>query len=151
MCDSCKDKVIKLIERANVNWKKEVQHLHWIGNSATKWKFLPWTHEIPPWGGIDPRYSCTVGNHWFGSWPSGIWMDDDTKRSSRTFFIKKLQCCHLEIKKKQKWIQHGTFHPLVLSKNWWLALLKVNCCSCGRLNCYSATVSLCSSRASNHI
>ena len=25
-----------------------------------KWKFLPWTHEIPPWGGIPPRLG-TIG------------------------------------------------------------------------------------------
>jgi len=22
--------------------------VHWIGNLTAKWKFLPWTHEIPP-------------------------------------------------------------------------------------------------------
>jgi len=25
-----------------------------------KWKFLPWTHEIPPWGGIPPRLGTTA-------------------------------------------------------------------------------------------
>jgi len=25
-------------------------------NLNLKWKFLPWTHEIPPWGGIPPSW-----------------------------------------------------------------------------------------------
>ena len=32
---------------------------HWIGNLTAKWKFLPWTHEIPPWRGIPPRLGTT--------------------------------------------------------------------------------------------
>jgi len=51
--------VIQIIERANVNLKKEAQHLQWICSLATKWKFLPWSHEIPPWGGIPPRLGTT--------------------------------------------------------------------------------------------
>jgi len=31
-----------------------------IGNLNRKWKFLPWTHEIPLWGGIPPRLG-TIG------------------------------------------------------------------------------------------
>jgi len=38
---------------------KKVQHLQWTGSLIMKWKFLPWTHEIPPWGGIPPRLGTT--------------------------------------------------------------------------------------------
>jgi len=40
---------------------KKVQHLQWISNLTTRWKFLPWTHEIPPQGGfhIPPRLGTT--------------------------------------------------------------------------------------------
>jgi len=51
--------VIQIITRANVNLKK-AQHLQWIGSLATKWKFLPWTHEISPWKGIPPRLGITA-------------------------------------------------------------------------------------------
>ena len=46
---------MELIERANVNLIKT----QWFGNFTTKWKFLPWTHEIPPQGGIPPRLGTT--------------------------------------------------------------------------------------------
>jgi len=37
-----------------------MQYLQWIGNLTTNWKFLPWTHEIPPSGGIPPRLGTTA-------------------------------------------------------------------------------------------
>jgi len=38
---------------------KKGEHFQWIGNFTIKWKFLPWTHEIPPQGGIPHRLGTT--------------------------------------------------------------------------------------------
>jgi len=41
-------------------WKRcTTLTVQWIGNFTIKWKFHPWTHEIPPWGGIPPRLGTT--------------------------------------------------------------------------------------------
>ena len=31
-----------------------------MNNLIIKWKFLPWTHKIPPWGGIPTRLGTTA-------------------------------------------------------------------------------------------
>jgi len=51
---------IQLIEIANVKLKRSTTlPVHWTGNGTEKWKFLPWTHAIPHWGGIPPQLGTT--------------------------------------------------------------------------------------------
>jgi len=61
---------MELIERANVNLIKTL----WFGNFTIKWKFLPWTHKIPPRLGttaLDKKlqkfFRSTVADLLFGS------------------------------------------------------------------------------------
>jgi len=47
-------------KKKQCQFKKEVQHLQWIDDLTTTWKFLPWTHEISSlW-----RNSSLVRKHW---------------------------------------------------------------------------------------
>jgi len=44
------------------NWKNQCQlkkEVKWISNLTIRWKFLPGTHETPPWRGIPPRLGTT--------------------------------------------------------------------------------------------
>jgi len=49
------------LKEAVSTWKRSTTlTVQRICNSNRKWKFLPWTHEIPPWGGIPPRLGTTA-------------------------------------------------------------------------------------------